>query len=340
MPEEGATHECTWMAWPNSKPIWGNLLRGVQRDIGLIAKTIAKYEPVHICTDHLSSTGTRISECCGDSATIFEGIPSNDCWMRDIGPLFGWGIHRNLIAVDCNFNGWGCKQRHDKDKFVARRIAERTATDCLRAGIVFEPGAVEWDGDGTLLATESSILHTNRNGCKDRAAIESELLRLYGASKLIWFPGVAGEDITDGHVDACTRFARPGVILMHLAPPEDESPAGRDSREQFDILTRSTDARGRTFEIIIMPEPPAPQHISASRMLLSYLNFYICNGAVVTAAFGDPEVDELARQKLSSAFPDRVIEMLRLDSLYRGGGGVHCVTQQQPQQLPPEVLLT
>jgi agmatine deiminase len=133
-------------------------------------------------------------------------------------------------------------------------------------------------------------------------------------------------EITARRFDACTRFARPGVILMHVAPPEDESPAGRDSREQFDMSTRSTGARGRTFEIIA-----PPQHISASRVLLSYLNFYICDGAVVTAAFGDPDVDEL-ETKLSSAFSDRAVEMLRLASLYKGGGGVHCVTQQQPRQ--------
>ncbi|MFE3185262.1 agmatine deiminase family protein [Streptomyces violascens] len=44
-----------------------------------------------------------------------------------------------------------------------------------------------------------------------------------------------------------------------------------------------------------------------------------------------PRPASSARATLQWLFPGRVVEQLNIDSLGAGGGGIHCVTQQQPR---------
>ncbi|WP_078964454.1 MULTISPECIES: agmatine deiminase family protein [unclassified Streptomyces] len=64
--------------------------------------------------------------------------------------------------------------------------------------------------------------------------------------------------------------------------------------------------------------------------LASFANYYVCNGAVISGQFGDTRADEAAKAALTRLFPGRVVEQLNIDRLGTGGGGIHCVTQQQP----------
>ncbi len=327
-PDESVAHTRTWMAWPSSSSIWGSLLSGVQNDVALIAKTIAKYEPVIMCAD--GSTNASIARNkCGSAVQVISSIPVNDCWMRDTGALFRRDGNGKIDAIAGNFNGWGNKQTYTKDRYVAERMASYLNINKTYADVVFEPGAVECDGDGTLLATESSIINSNRNPGLSKAQIEAALLSAYGAQKIIWVPGVAGLDITDDHIDGNTRFVRPGVVMMHVSPTSDTGPYAVDSRQQYQILSNATDAKGRRLMIIVV-DLPVYTRVSSPDLLKSYMNYYVCNNAIINANFGDATNDAKAKTALANAYPGRTIEMLNLDRLYQGGGGVHCVTQQQP----------
>jgi agmatine deiminase len=59
------------------------------------------------------------------------------------------------------------------------------------------------------------------------------------------------------------------------------------------------------------------------------VNFYLANGAVIVPAYGIAE-DARAVETLRYAYPDRAIVPVRLGDLFRGGGGIHCITQQEP----------
>lgn len=329
-PHEAALHARTWMAWPSSTAIWGSaLLPGIQADIALIAKTIAKYEPVILCADG-STHASNARNKCGSTVTVLSDIPVNDLWMRDTGCLFRVDASGKHDAVGLNFNGWGNKQTYTKDALVAGLVAAKAgATFTKITGIVTEPGAIETDGDGTLIATESSIINSNRNPGKTKAQLEAAMLLAYGASKVIWMKGVLGQDITDDHIDATTRFIRPGVVMVQVSPANKTSVWDIDSRAQRDILLAATDAKGRRLQVIQIA-PPATTRVTSPDFLNSYMNFYTVNGAVITANFGDAAGDAAAKAALTLAFPGRVVEMLDLDRLYNGGGGVHCSTQHEP----------
>ncbi|RSS83047.1 agmatine/peptidylarginine deiminase [Streptomyces sp. WAC06614] len=329
VPIEDVRHTRTWMAWPDSTAIWGGKLSGVQSDIALIARTIAKYEPVYLCAN--SAGAARARSLCGPTVTVLTSIPVDDCWMRDTGPVFRTDGAGGLDAVGLNFNGWGNRQTHAKDALVAGRIAAYAGVPFSTAGLVGEGGAVEQDGAGTLMATRSSLVNANRNPGKSEAQIEAALRTAYGASKVIWFDGVRGQDITDDHVDATSRFLAPGRALVQMPLSTDTDVYAKDARQQYQILSTATTASGARITADKLQGPDYYRIRSADpNFLASYANYYVCNGAVISAHFGDTRADGAAVATLTRLFPGRVVERLDIDRLGTGGGGIHCVTQQQP----------
>ncbi|MGY0235959.1 agmatine deiminase family protein [Longispora urticae] len=321
-------HARTWMSWPASRSIWGRQLDGIQDDIALIASTIAAYEPVVMCAvDDYAAADARA--LCGGGVTVTREIPTDDLWMRDSCAVFRTDGAGGRDALGLHFNGWGRKQRHTNDARVARYVAEYAELAFGTASFVGEGGAIETDGDGTVMATESSLVNGNRNPGMSRAEVEKAVLAAYGADKMIWVPGIKGKDITDDHIDVTSRFIRPGVVMVQLPAPDRTDIWAKDAREQFAILSAATDARGRRLRVLTV-EGPDKVRSRSKDFVDSYLNFHVVNGAVITAQFGDRAKDAAARVALASAYPGREVVQLDVDRLMTGGGGIHCSTMQEP----------
>ncbi len=326
-PIEAARHERTFMQWP-ALPTKGDPLaaRELQRSVARIARAVAKFEPVVMIG--ASTEAERIGELVGDAAAHWR-FPTNDLWCRNSGPTFVLGPEGALGVADLNFNGYGGRRPHGFDAKIAHRIAEETGAKHFDSGLVGEGGGVETDGAGTLIAHESSWLGKSRNG-RDREAVEKMLLDALGAEKMIWAPGYAGGDLTDFHVDALARFISPGRVLVQL--PErrnDRDPRARAAFETYEILKTSTDANGAPLEIVAVAEPRDIRS-SDENFVASYVNYYVCNDAVIAAQFGDDKADVQARATLEYLYPGREVVMVDVDPIAAAGGGVHCATQQQP----------
>ncbi|MBP0451472.1 agmatine deiminase family protein [Kitasatospora sp. RG8] len=330
VPLDTVPHTRTWMAWPDSSTIWRGKLSGVQSNIALIAKTIAKYEPVTMCANPAGVAKAR--SMCGSRVTVIGDIPVDDCWMRDTGPVFRTDGTGGLDAVGLGFNGWGNHQNpHGNDALVAQRVAAYLGVPFTRAGLVAEGGAVETDGAGTLMATRSSIINPNRNPGMSQAQIEAAMCAAFGASTVIWFPGIAGQDITDDHVDATSRFVGAGAAVVQKPLASDTDIWAEDERQQYRALSTATSAQGTPFTVGQIQGPDYNLIRSTSPDFVgSYANYYLCNNAVISAQFGDTRADSAARATLARLFPGRTVEQLNIDYLGAGGGGIHCVTQQQP----------
>ncbi|MFJ9419343.1 agmatine/peptidylarginine deiminase [Streptomyces sp. NPDC101227] len=328
VPADDVPHTRTWMSWPSRRSIWGRHLTGVQQDIALIARTVAAYEPVIMCAPD-ETTVEAAEAACGADVTVIDSIPTDDLWMRDTCAVFRCDGRGNLDAVGLNFNGWGRKQAHHDDAEVAWSIAELNGIAFTEADVVGEGGSIETDGDGTVLATESSLVNKNRNRGMTRDDIEEAVLAAYGAEKMIWVPGVRGRDITDNHIDVTSRFVSPGVVMVQVPPGDRRDVWAEDAREQFAILSAATDAKGRRLQVIRVDGPDTVRSRS-STFVDSYLNFHLVNGGVITAQFGDARADAAARRTLAEAFPGREVVQLDVDRLMGGGGGIHCSTMHQP----------
>lgn len=329
VPCENVRHTRTWMAWPDRTAIWGNKLSGVQANIALIAKTVAKYEPVVMLANPASVSKAR--SACGTSVTVISTIPVDDCWIRDTGPVFRTNGAGGLDSFGTNFNGWGNKQGHARDALVARRVAAYAGVAFSTTSFVGEGGSVETDGAGTLMATRSSLINSNRNPSMSQAQLEAGMCAAYGASKVIWFKGISGQDITDDHVDATSRFLEEGRALVQMPLASDNDIWAKDAREQYQVLSTSTDAQGSPIAVTRLQGPDYNKIRSTNPdFVASYANYYVCNGAVISSQFGDTRADAAAKATLQQLFPGRVVVQLNTDSLGGGGGGIHCVTQQQP----------
>ncbi|MEV7603653.1 agmatine deiminase family protein [Kitasatospora sp. NPDC089797] len=330
VPPDTAPHTRTWMAWPDNTSIWRSKLGGAQSNIALVARTIATYEPVTVCANPASVAKAR--SMCGPTVTVIGAVPVDDCWMRDTGPVFRTDGAGGLDTVGLNFNGWGNHQNpHGNDALVAQRVAGYLGLPFTAAGLVSEGGAIETDGAGTLMATRSSIINPDRNPGTSRAALESAMCAAYGATEVIWFPGIAGQDITDDHVDATSRFLAAGTAVVQLPLAGDTDVWSQDERQQYAILTAATSARGGPVSVSTIQGPDYDLIRSTDPDFVgSYANYYLCNNAVISAQFGDTRADAAARSTLAALFPGRTVEQLNIDYLGAGGGGIHCVTQQQP----------
>jgi agmatine deiminase len=329
MPDEAEPHKRTWMAFGAQLDVWGKrLLPVVQQDLANIAMAIARFEPVSMLV-RPKDMGKATALLKGSRVELIE-LMVDDFWVRDSGPVFVTDTQGKRAAVDFNFNGWGKKQKHAHDAKVAAFVAGRAGAPRLKTSLVLEGGGVEVDGHGTAIITESCVLNANRNPGVSKADCEAELKRLLGLEKILWLPGIKGKDITDGHTDFYARFAAPGVVVAGYDP----DPASYDhavTKAHLALLREMTDARGNKLEVMVMEGPETVRERYAGKdFAAGYINFYVCNGAVIAPQFGDPKADASARDTLKDLFPKREVVQLNVDGVAAGGGGIHCTTQQEP----------
>lgn len=328
MPAEWLPHLRTFMAWPALEEVWGSQLPAVRQDIANVAMAVAGFEPVVMMAR--SDQADQARQMCGSSVEVIE-LTVDDLWARDTGPTFVTGP-QGLAGVDFNFNGWGGKQTHDNDSQVAKNLLATYGIRRIQAPVTGEGGAIEVDGQGTLMATESSWVNADRNPGKTRDQIEAALKELLGVTKVLWFQGVAGQDITDCHVDALARFAEPGVVVLHRpaagSPPDVWSQA---SDQALQVLDSATDAKGRKLRVVELTEPdPDKIEGEGKDFLATYINYYVVNGGVIAPKFGDQSADDQAAGILADLHPGRKVVQVSINAVAAGGGGIHCSTQQQP----------
>ena len=327
MPAEEARHEATWMCLPGRADVWGRFLPETQQTIADIALAIAAFEPVRMLVRPADLD--RAGDLMGSDVELIEA-PVDDLWARDTLPLFVIDGAGALAAGRVRFNGWGDKQVHDGDTTLAAIVAEILDVELIDSGIVGEGGGLEVDGEGTLMAARSSWINNNRNPGTGEAEISDVLVELLGAERILWVDGVAGQDITDGHIDTLARFTNPTTILneapSYVEPGEtwyDVYVATAAALEEFRTLD------GAPYDLVTLRQPENIRG-GGDEFLASYVNYYVCNDAVLVPEFGDDAADGLAAEQIGEQYPDREVVALNIDPVSAGGGGIHCATQQQP----------
>jgi agmatine deiminase len=315
------------MAWPCRDEVWGEQMDAARTAYADVARAIADFEPVTLVCN--PSDVAEASLTLGNGTAIdVVSMEIDDSWLRDSGPTFLLDRNGHLAGAHWRFNAWGQKyQPYSRDAVVAKRILKHVGARRFRAPFVLEGGAIHVDGEGTVLTTEQCLLNPNRNPDITKAQVEQNLRDWLGVSTVIWLPEGIEDDETDGHVDEIACFVRPGVVLA--LSTDDKSDGNFDTLQtNLDILRSAKDAKGRPLQVIEVPQPARQEH-NGKRLSLSYVNFYIANGGVVMPAF-DVAEDERAFRIIRDAFPNRRVVQVHARDIFLGGGGIHCITQQQP----------
>jgi agmatine deiminase len=324
MPAEWEPHARTWMAWPCRAQIWGDNLGAAREAYAEVAQSIGGFEPVTMI-----AKPKQIAEVSLTTGVSALPLAIDDSWMRDNGPTFVRNAAGEIAGVHWRWNAWGQKyDDYERDAEVAGAILEHLRMRRYPASFVLEGGAIHTDGQGTLLTTESVLLNPNRNPGMTKADMEEQLRLFLGVRTVIWLgQGLKGDD-TDGHVDNLAAFVRPGVVVA-LTSSDTSDDNYAVLADNMARLKAATDANGKPLEILEIEQPKPRLGRQGHRMVLSYINFYICNEAVIVPAFEDAQ-DRRAFDLFAKAFPDRQIAQVPGSDIVYGGGGIHCITQQQP----------
>jgi len=326
-PAEWERHERTWMAWPSAGYTLGdseveqNTARGAWASV---ANAIARHEPVTIMVEPSAVEVAR--EWLSDSITIVEA-PLNDAWMRDMGPTFVFGPDGAHLGVDWVFNGWGAQSwaTWDKDAEIARTVLDHSGIATVSSTMVNEGGGIHTNGEGVVLVTETVQLDSGRNPGWTRDDVERELFATLGATRVVWVPRGLTRDYdefgTRGHIDIVAVFCNPTTVLYH----DQRNPEHPDFEVSQQVRT-ILEAEG--FDLIPVPAPETLRD-DEGFVDYSYINHYVLNNAVILCGFDDPN-DEVAKGILEKAYPGRTVELVDARALFARGGGIHCITQQQP----------
>lgn len=328
MPAEWERHERTWMAWPTTGYMSLDDEAAMQQAFTAwsnVANAIVRFEPLTMVVD---PRDVEVAKEYLDPAIDIVTAALDDAWMRDIGPTFVRAENGELAAIDWVFNGWGAQHwaKWDHDSQIAPFVIEQAGVPLVASQLVNEGGGIHVNGRGTLLATKTVQFDPFRNPDATLESVEAEFKRTLGVDEVIWFERGLTRDYEDfgtrGHVDIVACFADENTILYHDQQNPDH-PDFAVSQEVKAVLEKTR------FNIIAVP---APDTITDDEGFVdySYINHYICNGAVILCAFADPG-DERAKSILEKAYPGREIVLVDAREIFHRGGGIHCITQQQPQ---------
>ncbi len=329
-PAEWEPHASTWVSWPHNPKTWPDKFEPVPEQFAQFVRLLARYEPVNVLAggEAVMKVARELVGSC-PNVTLHD-IPTNDAWCRDHGPTFLVSDKQLPPAlVDWQYNAWGGKYPpFDKDNLVPGRIAELQGRRRFEPGIILEGGAIEGNGRGTLLTTESCLLNPNRNSRLDRQATERYLRDYLAVSNILWLTGgeVAGDD-TDGHIDQIARFVAPSTVVVAVCDDPSEENYG-PTQQNLTELQNMRDERGELLTVVPLPLP-RPLFVDDQRLPASYCNFLIANGCVIVPQFDDP-ADRRAIEILAELMPDReVVGSPSLDLVW-GLGSFHCLSQQEP----------
>ena len=327
MPAEWELHERTWMAWPSNGYTLGETEEDANRarqTWANVTNAVVRFEPVTVV---VSPEDLDVAKSFLDPRVELLPAQLNDAWMRDIGPTFVKDGNR-LSAVNWIFNGWGAQSwaTWNYDDKIAGVIAETSNVERIDSPLINEGGGIHVNGAGTILLTETVQLGEGRNSSWTKEQVEAELHKQLGTCKAVWIKRGLTRDYdefgTRGHIDIVACFSDENTILYH----DQQNPNHPDfevSQEVRKTLEEQTD-----FKLIPVPAPKTLND-DEGPVDYSYINHYIVNGAVILCAFDD-ENDAVAKAILEDAYPGREIVLVDARELFARGGGIHCITQQQP----------
>lgn len=332
---EWAPNAACLTAWPAHEYAWGEHLENAQREfVGFCAALLshAESEPIDLLVDSDEHEHAARSALAQHGARIrYHRVPYGDVWLRDTSPIFVRGTDRSMQAVRFAFNGWGGKYEYPGDDTLAARLIESIyKVPCRPFELVTEGGALELDGQGLVLTTETCLLNENRGSSPaQRADVERALLEAFGAIKVLWLgEGLTG-DHTDGHIDNIARFVGPrAVVYMQPSGADDPNAAVLQQIERDLAAMRTHD--DRALQLHPIPSPSRVLSTTGDVMAASYCNFYLGNHVVVMPAFGTA-YDEPARAALATIFPTHQVIATSAKSFLEGGGTFHCMTRQVPR---------
>ncbi len=318
VPAEWEPHEATWMQWPRE------LESSHRADFANVVSAIKQFEPVNLLVASAAARDAA-QRYLQDREISLDNIVWHIAdydwsWMRDNGPV--WAVDRSgLVVQDWSFDGWGdLTHQFSKDNSVPSYVADTVGQRREVYDLINERGTLEFNGVDTLI-TSWSVLN-DRNAGVSQEEMEELFKEAFGVSNVIWLLSGPSDDVTLGHVDAITRFIDEDTVVI----PRYVDQQAENAWVYEEAAAIVADAG---LEVVRLDVPGSVTYKGVP-MSANYANWYVANDAVIMTGFGVPEWDNAAIETLKGFFPGREVVMVETLELWYWGGGVHCITNDQP----------
>ena len=335
LPAEWEPQDAVLIAWPHKNTDWEWMLADVTQLYEALVSVICDYADVVIALPAaaIESARARLEAMSVPLEYVyFYPVDTRDIWVRDYGPI-GVITEQNVKLIDFTFNGCGEKSHPELDNKVSKKLQTQNAfpaADFETQDWVLEAGAIETDGQGTLLTTSACLLNKNRNPDLSKEEIENRLKESFGVSKINYLEhGFLLGDDTDNHIDNLARLC-PNNTIVYTAC-DDENDEHYDELKKMEAeLAALTNASGKKYRLLPLPWPGAKLNDDDKRMLVTYANFVVINECVLVPIY-DALSDEDALDVLSQAFPGFEIMGIPCTTLIEQGGSLHRIIMQLPE---------
>jgi len=334
MPEETAEHEGTWLQWPHQYTYGTAYRNSLDNTWVAMTSALTSSEKVHIIAYNITERERIISLLNNEGVQManidFYIHENDDVWVRDNGPMFVYGTNDELVILDWGFNGWGNDAPYSKCEVIPTLLSnDLTVPVADLNSMVLEGGAIEHDGNGTMVATRSSVTHSSRNPSLTESEIENSITTNMGISNFIWLNGVYGSELTDMHIDGFMKFANDTTIVTFN---NSDLQYWELSSQDISTLLNAKNSDGVPYNFVKVPLTQNNVVTETGNQLGykgSYCNYYIANTVVLVPNYNDPS-DAISNSIIRELYPNRTVIGIDVRNLYKNGGMIHCVTQQQP----------
>lgn len=305
-PAEWEPQAAVWLQWPQA-------YEGarIQDSFVAIVEVLAPRENVHLVANNAATERRGRAALAHVSGSItWHQIDNDSSWMRDNGPRYV-EVDGALVLQNWEFDAWGGgfgAVPYAADNALPDRMATMLDLPLEQVRLIHERGDLEVNGTDTAMVSWSVMSHRNPGMTKE--AVTAAFQEALGVTSVIYIEGFDPEDGTRGHVDGMARFISEDTIVV-----------GDDGTALMDDAAAQIKAQRPDLIVERMAVP----------LYSPYLNWLVGDGFVLTGSTGVPAQDAAARADIERYFPGRSVHFVDVDALWNNGGGVHCVTNDQPE---------
>ncbi len=302
--------------FPHKQSDWIDYLEEARETFITIIEVIRRFEPCLIICDnvlHVKSFFINYTNL------HFIQYQTDDTWARDCSTISVIEDGKAKL-LDFTFNGWGGKFDASRDNAMSSHIST-----CKSIDFVLEGGAIESNGEGTILTTSQCLKNPNRN---PNSNVDEILKKALHVKEIIYLNhGYLAGDDTDSHIDTLARFISKDTIMYLTCKDKND--------EHYKALhVMKKELQKTPYKLIALPMTE-PIYYQGERLPATYANFLMINGAVLVPTYNDIH-DAEAMKIFKESFPDREIIAIDCSVLIRQHGSLHCVTMHYYK----EVLLS
>ncbi len=305
-PAEWEEQAAVWLQWPQAYEG-----AAVQRAFVAIVDVVGRYEDVRLLAADagVQSRGEEALVDVDTSRVRWHVIPNDNSWMRDNGPRYVV-VDGQWIVQNWEFDAWGGgfgDVPYAADNAVPDAVAELLDLPLEHVKIVHERGDLEVNGTDTAIVSWSVL--SQRNPQMSKEAMTEGLQLVLGVTSVVYIEGFDPADGTRGHTDGMVRFVAEDRVMVI----DDGTDLSRDVAAQIEEQR---------------PDLTVDRLVSWDAS--QYANWLVGNGFVLAATSGDAGADAVVEAQLNGWFPGRDVHFIDTAALWDNGGGVHCVTNDEP----------